>query len=137
MLEKKQVFSYTDDENVPIQKLNVKEQLRLTFRALTKDDADELKADNAVTRQYMELRANFIELLRRATRPLRSGEHKRVVIKVPNAFDPVMDSVLESASFKPYYVCTMTRPQFDYKIKYDVILEVRLRDITDRSFLEH
>ena len=52
------------DDSTPIQKLKIMDQLRVLLNSLVYDPANELKAEDAVTQEYLTLKANLSEFLR-------------------------------------------------------------------------
>ena len=64
MEKKRKLFSYIEvDDNTPIQKLGVMDQLRVLIRKLGQDDASELIAEDAVTQNLLQLKADLLQLL--------------------------------------------------------------------------
>ena len=63
MQKKRKLFSYIEvDDNTPIQKLGVMDQLRVLIRKMGQDDASELIAEDAVTQNVRRLKAVINQL---------------------------------------------------------------------------
>lgn len=124
----KKLFSFIDvDENTPIQKLSVMDQMRVLLKKIMADDAAELAADNAVTISMLKLKADLMAILDDALAPIRKGKNFAVSIQIPNEFDPVLDEVLESPRIKNYYLVTVERPDIDYDIPYNLRLNLEVK----------
>lgn len=127
-LKRQRLFTYVEvDDKTPIQKLSIKDQLRVLLKRLTYDEASELKSEDAVTINQMQLKADLLDFIQKATEPISKGEHKKVKLSVSNQFDPVLDEVLESKSIVSFYEVVVLRPDIEYDIPYfiHVILEVK------------
>lgn len=125
----KKLFSFIEvDENTPIQKLSVMDQLRVLVKKITADDAAELMADNAVTISMLKLKADLQAILDNALDPIRKGKRYAVSISIPNEFDPVLEEVLDSPRIKSYYNVYVTRPDIEYDIPYDIRLDLEVKD---------
>lgn len=121
----KRLFSYTQiDDRTPIQKLSLSEQLRVLLRQITHNEKNELETEDAVTHEYLTMRANLLEFIYKATKSIREGKHTSVLLSVSNQFDPVLDEVLNSSQVKNFYNVTVERPDVDYDIVY--FIHVRL-----------
>ena len=124
----KKLFTFIEvDDNTPIQKLSLSEQLRVLVKRLTHDDKEQLRADDAETVYQLQLKANLLEFLHKATEKVRQGEHKSVTVAISSRFEPVLKDVLESASITAYYNVTVNKPDVEYDIEYfiRVTLEVK------------
>jgi hypothetical protein len=127
-LIKERVFEYVElSDDVPIQKLRIIDQLRILLKRFTYDAGLELKRDDALTREEMELRADLITLLTVSTEPIRRGEKKNVILSVSNRFDPVLESVIKSKRFQRYYNITVRRPQIEYDIHYFILIKLEVK----------
>lgn len=127
-LEKKKLFTYVEvDDNTPIQKLSVKDQLRVLIQRLTYDDASELKTEDAVTVNQLTLQANLMEFIHRATEPIRRGEKHKVTVMISNMFDPVLQQVLESHVISNYYAVEVQRPDIEYDVKYFITVKLEVK----------
>ena len=127
-MRKEKVFEYVElDDKTPIQKLSILDQVRILFRKLTYDASQELKRDDAVTREELKLKADLIDFILKATEPIRNGEHRKVLISISNKFDPILESVLRSKRISNYYGITIDRPNIEYDIPFfiRVTLEVK------------
>lgn len=124
----KKLFSFIEvDDNTPIQKLSVLDQLRLLVRNLTNTDREQLKTDSAETAYELQLKANLLEFLHKATEKVRNGEHRSVTVAVSSRFLPVLDEVLASPSISNFYTVSVFKPDIEFDIDYDirVTLEVK------------
>lgn len=129
-LKKKKLFTYVEvDDYTPIQKLSVKDQLRVLIQRLTYDDASELKTEDAVTVNQLTLQANLMEFLHRATDPIRKGEKHKVTVMVSNMFDPVLETVLNSNTIKNYYDIEVQRPDIEYDVKYFITIKMEVKTL--------
>jgi len=124
----KKLFSFVEvDDNTPIQKLSLSDQLRVLIKKLTDDEKEQLRADDAETVYQLQLKANLLEFFHKATEKVRQGEHKSVTMAVSSKFLPVLDEVLESSSIATYYKVSTFKPEIEYDIDYfiRVTLEVK------------
>lgn len=127
-VEKQKLFTYVEvDDNTPIQKLGIKDQLRVLIQRLTYDDATELKTEDAVTINQLTLRANLLELIHKATDPIRKGKRHKVTIMVSNMFDPVLEEVLASSTIANYYDVEVQRPDIEYDIPFFVTVKLEVK----------
>ena len=94
---------------------------------MTKSDKNELATEDAVTREYLTLRANLYDFIERATKSIREGKHTSVTMSISNRFESVLDEVLTSAQITNYYDVSVVKPDVDYDILfyYKVRLEVK------------
>ena len=90
------------DDNTPIQKLTFSEQLRVLVQRMTNESKEQLKADDAETVYQLQLKANLLEFLHKATEKVRQGEHHSVTVAVSSKFLPVLDDVLSSSSISTF-----------------------------------
>lgn len=124
----KKLFSFIAvDDNTPIQKLTFSEQLRVLIQRMTNESKEQLKADDAETVYQLQLKANLLEFLQKATEKVRQGEHRSVTVSVSSKFLPVLQEVLESTSISTYYTYSVDKPEIDYDIEYfiQITLEVK------------
>lgn len=124
----KKLFSFLEvTDETPIQKLSVMEQFRLLIRKLSNSDREQLKADDAETIYSLQLQADLLEFIKRATERLRNGQERSVTLQLSSKFLPVIDEVLDGPSIKPFYTTRVDNPQIDYDIDYyfTVYMEVR------------
>lgn len=124
----KKLISFIEvDDNTPIQKLTFSEQLRVLIQRMTAQTKEQLKADDAETVYQLQLKANLLEFLQKATEKVRQGEHHSVTVSVSSKFMPVLDDVLESSSVSTYYTYKVEKPEIDYDIEYfiQITLEVK------------
>lgn len=129
MSEGKKLYSFVEvDDSTPIQKLKLSDQIRVLLKSWTYDAANELKADDLVTQEYMTLKANLSEFLRRATEPIRKGTRKEVIVNISTHFNPVFDDVINSPEIVNYYYVDVVRPKIDYDIPYDIMVRLRVKD---------
>lgn len=121
----KKLFSFIEvDENTPIQKLSVMDQIRVVIKKMTHDDAAELMAADAVTQQQLRLKADLVGFLDQCLAPIREGKHRAVSISLSNEFDPVIDEVFNSRRIANYYDVTITRPDIDFDVKYNMRVDM-------------
>ena len=124
----KKLFSFIAvDDNTPIQKLTFSEQLRVLVQRMTNESKEQLKADDAETAYQLQLKANLLEFLHKATEKVRQGEHHSVTVAVSSKFLPVLDDVLSSSSISTFYTYTVEKPEIEYDIEYfiEITLEVK------------
>lgn len=123
--ERQKLFSYVEiDDNTPIQKLKISDQIRALFKNAVDDDAQELKANDAATVYELQLKANLFEFISKSTVPIRQGNHKSVTMAISSKFNPVLDEVLNDSKISNFYDVTVLRPNIAYDIDY--MLEVKL-----------
>lgn len=129
MSAEKRLFRFIEvDDKTPIQKLSLSDQLRVLVKQFTYDPANELRNDDIVTTQYMRLKANLSEFLRKATEPLRSGEKKEVIVNVSTEFNPVFEDVLASHEIADFYYVSVVKPKIEYDIPYDYLVRLRIKE---------
>ena len=124
----KKLFSFIAvDDDTPSQKLTFSEQLRVLIQRLTNESKEQLKADDAETVYQLQLKANLLEFLHKATEKVRQGEHHSVTVSVSSRFKPVLEDVLQSTSISTYYTYTVDEPEIDYDVEYyiQITLEVK------------
>ncbi len=127
-MEKEKVYEYVElDDRIPIQKLSLMDQLRIVLKRFTYDAGQELKRDDAVTKEEMRLRADLTDFLYKATNPIRIGEKRKVLMEISNKFDPVFNSVISSKKFTNYYNIKVMRPQIDYDVPFLFRLELEVK----------
>ena len=127
-MKKKKLFSFVEvTDDTPIQKLSFMDQLRVMIKRLTNTDKEQLKAESAETVYELQLKANLLEFIQKATESVRRGEHHAVTMSISSKFQPVLADVLESPSITSYYVVTVVSPEVEYDIPYEiqVTLEVK------------
>lgn len=124
----KKLFSFIEvDENTPIQKLSVMDQLRVLIKKLANDDAAELMADDAVTINLLHLKADLQGFLDTALKPIREGKKRAVSVSIPNSYDPVLNEVLESPRIANYYYVNIDRPDIEYDIPYNIRVDLEVK----------
>lgn len=124
----KKLYTFVEvDDSTPIQKLKVRDQLRVLLKHLTYDPANELKNEDAVTMEYMTLKADLSEFLRKATESIRRGKRKEVIVSVSTKFKPVFEEVLNSHEIKDFYYVSVAKPDISYDIPYDIMVKLRVK----------
>jgi len=127
--EGKRLYSFVEvDDSTPIQKLSIMDQLRVLLKSFTYDPANELKNEDIVTQEYMTLRANLSDFLRRATEPIRKGKRREVIVNISTHFNPVFEEVINSHEIKDFYDVSIVRPNIEYDIPYDIMVRLRVKD---------
>ena len=127
-IDKKKIASYVDvDENTPIIKLSVKDQLRVMISRMSHDDARELENEDEYSIHEMQIRATLEDFLRKATEPIRNGQHESVTLKISSEFDSVLDEVLASPEIQRYYFVKLVRPDVNYDVHYNVLVRLEVR----------
>lgn len=125
MRQGKKLFTFVEvDANTPIQKLSVLDQFRVLIKKMANDDAVELKADDAVTQNLLHLKADLIGFLDKAVEPIRQGKRFAVSVSISSDFEPVMDEVLQSSRFKNYYNITVTKPDIEFDVTYQIRIDL-------------
>lgn len=124
----KKLFSFLEvTDETPIQKLSIAEQFRLLVHRLSNADAEQLKADSAETVYMLQLQANLREFLYKATTKVRNGEEKSVTMEISSKFLPVLDTVLNSPTIKPFYDWKINKPEIDLDIDYTFQLTLEVK----------
>lgn len=124
----KKLFSFLEvTDETPIQKLSIMDQFRLLVRRLSNSDAEQLKADDAETVYELQLKADLQEFLYKATKKVRNGEEQSVTMNISSKFLPVLDSVLEGPTIKPFYTYEIHKPEVDLDIDYFIRLTLEVR----------
>lgn len=127
-MSQEKLYEYVKvDDNTPVQKLSVGDQIRMLVNKLTYDPTVELKITNLETEAEMRRKANLLEFIEKSTDSIRSGEHHSVLLDVSSKFASVLDEVLLSPRIHNFYKVTVQKPHVDYDIPYriKVMLEVR------------
>lgn len=128
MANNKKLYSYVEvDDRTPIQKLKIADQLRVLLKHIAHDPANELRTEDAVTTEYMTLKANLSDFLRKATNPIRRGEKREVIVNISNKFDPVFNEVITSHDIADFFDVSIVRPKLEYDIPYDFMLRLRVK----------
>lgn len=125
---KKKVFEYVElDQNTRVQKLPLKDQIRILFKRLLYNPEHELDVDDTVSEAYMTLKADLLEIFYRASEPLRKGMHKMVRMSISSEFKPVLEEVINMPRIKKHYRIHVSYPRTEYDVKffYQVDMEVR------------
>lgn len=124
----KKLFSFLEvTDETPIQKLSVLEQFRLLVRKASNSDREQLRADDAETIYQLQMQANLLEFITKATSKVRNGQARSVTVQLSSKFLPVLDEVLESPTIKPFYTWTIDKPEVDYDIDYFFRLKLEVR----------
>lgn len=124
----KRLYTFVEvDDSTPVQKLKISDQLRVLLKSLTYDAANDLKNDDIVTQEYMQLRANLTDFLRKATEPIRSGQNREVIVNISTHFNPVFDEVINSPEIRDFYDVAIVEPKIEYDIPYDKMVRLRVK----------
>lgn len=124
----KRLYTFVEvDDSTPIQKLKIRDQLRVLLKQLTYDPANDLKNEDVVTQEYMTLKADLSDFLRRATEAIRNGKRKEVIVSVSTKFKPVFDEVINSHEIKDFYTVSVAKPKITYDITYDFMVRLRVK----------
>lgn len=124
----KKLYTFIDvDDKTPVQKLSIADQLRVILKKLTEDPANELKTEDAVTQEYLTLKANLSDFIEKAVTPIKKGKRSSVVMEISNIFDPVLKEVLDSPRIRKYYTVRVARPKIDYDIPFDILVELTVK----------
>lgn len=129
MASGKLLYKYVEvTDDIPVQKLSVGEHLRLLLRQLTYDPANELNAEDSVTREYLTLKANLLDLINKALKPVRNGDKKNVVLSVSSKFRPVLKEVVNSKELTDFYHVSVAYPKVEYDIALDVLVKLEVKE---------
>ena len=129
MAEGKVLYTFVEvDDSTPVQKLTIRDQFRVLLKSLTYDPANELKNEDIVTQEYMTLRANLTDFLRKATAPIRRGDKHEVIVNISTKFNPVFNDVMQSHEIADFYDVAIVTPKIEYDIPYDVMVRLRFKD---------
>lgn len=129
MSEKQRLTSYVEvDDNTPMLKLNLFDQLRVVINKFTQDDARELEYEDAFSIEEAKLKANLGDFIYKATKPIREGRRKSVTLSISSNFDTVLDEVLQGSSVSRYYTYKIHRPKLSYDVHHFIL--VRLEVLT-------
>ncbi|MDR1523205.1 MAG: hypothetical protein LBS29_04575 [Endomicrobium sp.] len=128
-MAKQRLFTFVDvDDNTPIQKLTIKDQLYTLLKRATNDDSTELEAEDAATTYQLKLKANLIEFLNKSTEAVREGKHKSVTVSVASIFEPVLDEVLQTASILKFYEVSVNKQEIGYDIPYFMEITLNVKE---------
>ena len=129
MARGKNPYSFVEvNANTPFQKLKISDQFRVLLKHLTYDPANELRPEDAVTAEYMTLKADLSDFLRKATNPIRRGKKTEVIVNVSNSFDPVFEDVINSHEIKDFFEVSVVRPKIEYDIPYDFMVRLKVKE---------
>lgn len=127
-VKKKKLFSFLEvTDEVPIQKLSALEQFRLLVRRMTNSDAEQLRAADAETVYQLQLQADLMEFLHKATEKVRAGGEKSVTMQISSKFNPVLQDVLEGSTIKPFYTYKIESPEIDLDVDYFIRLTLEVK----------
>ncbi len=127
------LYTYVDvDDTTPVGKLKLSEQLRLILRKLTYDPAVELGAEDAVTSEYLTLKADLMDFVDRAVDSIRRGRHKNVTLSISSKFSAVLQDVFTSAEITNYFRVFIAQPKLDYDIPADILVRIEVKDEVGR-----
>ncbi len=116
------------DDSTPMTKLKLGEQLRLLLRKFTYDPAVELGAEDAVTTEYLTMKADLMDFIDRAVDSIRRGKHKNVTLSVSSKFAPVIDDVLTSPEITNYFRVYVAKPKIDYDVPADILVRIEVKE---------
>jgi hypothetical protein len=125
--KKEKVYEYVElNDRTPVQKLSLGDQVRVLFKRLTYDASQELKREDALTREELKLRADLFDFIDTATDPIRRGQHRSVSLDVSHRFEPVLDSILLNPRWTNHYRVSINRPKIEYNIAYDIKVKMEV-----------
>lgn len=128
MKKGKKLFSFIEvTDDTPIQKLSFLEQLRIFVKRITNTDREQLKVESAETVYLLQLKANLLEFLYKATEDVRQGKHRSVTVSISSKFAPVIDEVLQTPSIAAYYNVSVKKPDIDYDIEYSILVTLEVK----------
>lgn len=126
--EKQKLSSYIEiDDNTPMIKLSIHDQMRVILNKMAHDDARELDNEDAFAISEAKRRANLEDFLRKATKPIREGVHTSVSLSISSEFDDILKDVLESPQISRYYTVKMVRPEVDYNVHFNILVRLEVR----------
>lgn len=126
--EKQKLSSYIEiDDNTPMIKLSIRDQMRVILNKMAHDDARELDNEDAFAIAEAKRRANLEDFLRKATKPIREGVHTSVSLSISSEFDDILKDVLESPQISRYYTVKMVRPEVDYNVHFNILVRLEVR----------
>jgi hypothetical protein len=111
------------NDNTPIQKLSILDQMRVLIRNIFKNDADELKSRDALTKRKSELKASLADFIHKATAPVREGKHKSVTVSLASVFEPVLETTFDEHNLRKFYNITIYKPRVEFAKDYMLILQ--------------
>lgn len=127
-MKEKKLYTFVDvDDNTPIQKLSLSDQMRVLIHQATYDDANELRNEDIFTTEYMTLKANLSEFFRISTEPIRRGERKEVILNVSSKFLPVYKDVVTSHEIADFFDVAEVKPKLGYDIPYDFLVRLTVK----------
>ena len=129
MARGRKLYTFVEvDDSTPVQKLKIMDQLRVLLKSWTYDPANDLKAEDIVTHEYLTLKANLSEFLRKATAPIRRGKRKEVIVNISTHFNPVFDEVINSKEITDFFYVDIVKPKIEYDIPYDIMVRLRVKE---------
>lgn len=115
------------DDNTPIIKLSLMDQLRVAINKFSHDDALELKNDDAFAIEEATLRANLEDFIYKATAPIREGRRSSVTMSISSKFDSVLNDTLMSKSITKYYYAKVYRPQTEFNVPFQILVKLTVK----------
>lgn len=122
---KEVVYTYAVvDDNTPIQKLGILDQIRVMLMELTKDKSADLNKWDAVAVEKNTLKSDLYDFIENATRPVMKGKCIGVRFKIHSDFGVVLEEVLRSPRFFNYYEISITEPRMKYGSAFYYIVKM-------------
>lgn len=129
MAGRKKLYSFVEvSDSVPIQKLKIRDQLRILLKQITMDPANDLKNQDIANEHILQLKATLFDFIHKATAPIRNGLKHSVVMSVDSSFKPVLNEVLLSPDITNYYEVKVASPHIEYDIPYNIMVKLTVKD---------
>lgn len=117
----------TMSDDVPIERLSIKDGLRALLKKIFYNEAEELDAEVTINEAENELIANLLYLIDIATEPIKEGKHRYVKMKIASDFKPVLKEVFSSPDIQNFYNVKITAPDISLDIRYYYIVEMQVK----------
>lgn len=116
------------NDDIPIHKLKIIDQIRVLWHHISHDDATELANDDYATAQRLTLKADLLDFIWKSTALIRSGKHKNVVMNIDSKFKPVLNEVLKSKDIMDYYEVKIAEPKIEYDVPYNIVVSLTVKE---------
>lgn len=125
---KEKILEFVElDQHTSIQKLPLKDQMRVFMKRLLYNERNELKRESVSSVDYLRKKANFTEFLTKATEPIREGKYTSVELSVSSKFEDVLMEVLYAPNIDNYYHIEVIKPQVKYNTDYFFTIKLQVK----------
>lgn len=112
-------------ENTTLAKLGVFDQIKLLISKFNNDEVAELKAQETLSINALQMQASLEKLIRKAAEGLDGVGHSSVTLSVSSKYIPYMDDVLdEKYGLGRYYKFTVHKKNLPINVEYMFTIRV-------------